>query len=118
MAMALEGDRMMLVYEQKTSGIKLVPDGVALVDEMELIMAMSKDPSVYLVTKTIQPGQTYIDLYKSDLVRDGDQMSKSADDCEKKVAETPWRAWLGFEWEGHSFTELSILTIAPNHAVA
>ncbi|KAK4556579.1 hypothetical protein LTR86_006150 [Recurvomyces mirabilis] len=114
--MTFEGDRMMLVYEHKTSGPKLVPDGVALTDEMELHHGHVQ--GVYLVTKTIQPGQTYIDLYKSDLMRDGDQMSKSADDGEKKVAETPWRAWLGFEWEGHSFTELTILTIAPNHAVA
>lgn len=35
------GDRMMLVYEHKTNGRNLVPEGVSIMSEEDIVMAIS-----------------------------------------------------------------------------
>ncbi|TKA53920.1 hypothetical protein B0A55_11974 [Friedmanniomyces simplex] len=63
-----DADRMMLTYEHKANGRKLVPNGVSIMSEFDIIIPMSEHPDVHLVTKPIQAGQTHIDLFKADLL--------------------------------------------------
>lgn len=71
-----------------------------------------------MLTKAIQAGQTHIDLYKVDLLTDDQKAAavpvKAATNREAEIEnvseEVPWRVFLGYEWEGHSFEELVILT--------
>lgn len=68
-------------------------------------------------TKTIQAGQTHIDLYKADLVPPQEQKRAAVEAKTDGREECPWRVFLGHGWEGHSFEELVILTPeAPKRA--
>ncbi|TKA76669.1 hypothetical protein B0A55_02611 [Friedmanniomyces simplex] len=92
----------------QANGRKLVPNGVSIMSKFDIVIAMSEH--VYLVTKPIQAGQTHIDLFKADLLDPTEQYGnpRSAKFGGKEV--TPWRAFLGHEWEGHSSEELTIPT--------
>lgn len=139
-----DADRMYLVYEHKTNGRKLVPDGVSIMSEEDIVLAMSTrklhsllawaqvhrllqnlsadastDSDIYMVIKTINPGSTHIDIYKADLLRDHEKaeaLTKAKSGATDKVGggekieEVPWKVFLGYQWEGHSFDELVILT--------
>ncbi|KAK5112552.1 hypothetical protein LTR85_011244 [Meristemomyces frigidus] len=114
-------ERMLLVYEHKTQGRKLVPDGVSIMSEEDIVMAISAHPDIAMVTKAIEVGQTHIDLYKADLLTEvqkshvreaakGSKDRKAKAETSAGAEEIPWRVFLGHEWEGHSFEELVILT--------
>ncbi|KAK3709135.1 hypothetical protein LTR37_011114 [Vermiconidia calcicola] len=112
MATSFAGDRMMLVYEHKTNGRKLVPNGLSIMDEEGIVMIMSGNPDICMVTKAIQPSVTSVDLYKIDLMSEDEKAAavkvtgiEKPDDKE----EVPWKVFFGHEWEGHSFNELVIL---------
>ncbi|KAK5698887.1 hypothetical protein LTR97_006536 [Elasticomyces elasticus] len=106
---------MMLVYAHKPNGRGLVPNGVSLMTEYEIIMSMScyADDGVYMLTKPIKAGQIQLDLYKVDLLTEDEKNDKALPEGVKNKEDTPWRVFLGHEWEGHSFTELTILAVKP-----
>ncbi|KAK3714429.1 hypothetical protein LTR37_007735 [Vermiconidia calcicola] len=112
MARSFASDRMMLVYEHKTNGRKLVPNGLSSMDEEGIVMIMSGNPDICMMTKAIQPGVTSVDLYKIDLMSE-DQKTAAAKvtGLEKPgdKEEVPWKVVFRHEWEGHSFNELVIL---------
>jgi hypothetical protein len=60
-----------------------------------------------MVTKAIKPGSTSIDIFKSDL-ETADSVEKEENGGEVKE-EIPWRTFLGHEFIGHIFEELTIL---------
>ena len=76
------------------------------------------DPDIIMVTKPIKTGQVQVDIFKHDLVADGTEAAKPKDDevPKTKSEEVPWKTFLGHEWEGHSFTEIVILTPGPSIA--
>ncbi|KAK4540387.1 hypothetical protein LTR36_009244 [Oleoguttula mirabilis] len=120
-------ERIMLVYEHKANGRKLVPDGVSIMSEEDIVMAISAHPDIIMLTKAIEAGQTHVNLYKADLLTDAEKAAapEPAKTIKSKATkagtaneEVPWRVFLGHEWEGHSFQELVILTPDPNQAVA
>ncbi|KAK4963430.1 hypothetical protein LTR10_001059 [Elasticomyces elasticus] len=106
---------MMLVYAHKPNGRSLVPNGVSLMTEYEIIMSMScyADDGVYMLTKPIKAGQTQLDLYKIDLLTADEKKDEALPEAVKKKEDTPWRVFLDHEWEGYSFTELTILAVKP-----
>ncbi|KAK5687246.1 hypothetical protein LTS10_001384 [Elasticomyces elasticus] len=106
---------MMLVYAHKPNGRSLVPNGVSLMTEYEIIMSMScyADDGVYMLTKPIKAGQIQLDLYKVDLLTADEKNDKALPEGVKNKEDTPWRVFLGHEWAGHSFTELTILAVKP-----
>ena len=130
--MSADDEPMMLIYEHKTRGRHLVPGGVALLTEFDIIMLMSAsaslnlprasfqvadartNPDIHMATKIIPAGATTIDLYKADFLRP-EEKAAAADRAastttESTEAEGAWRVFLGYEWAGHGFEEFHILT--------
>jgi hypothetical protein len=72
----------------------LVPNGVSIMGEEELVMAMSMHSDIYMVTKAIEAGQVQIDLYKADLLRDDEREKLNASGELGKMMgkkdEVPW----------------------------
>lgn len=78
----------------------------------ERTLTVKADPDVRMVKKAIEPGQTTIDIYKAGLFTDEQKTIARANVGEQKYTEeVPWKCWLGSELEGHSFDELTILTL-------
>ncbi|KAK5164906.1 uncharacterized protein LTR77_009570 [Saxophila tyrrhenica] len=108
----MDGERLMLVYGHKTNGLKLVDNGVSILDELALVTILSEYPEIQMVTKAITPGKTSFPIYKADL--DVEKTSKQTK--EEVKDEVPWMGFLGLHWAGHSFEEVTILS--PNPAFA
>ncbi|KAK5129513.1 hypothetical protein LTR08_003204 [Meristemomyces frigidus] len=121
----MESERMMLVYEHKTKGRKLVPGGVSIMSEEDIVMVISAHPDIVVINLPIKAGQTHIDLFKADLIADtqSTEAAKKANTTTTTTTneiceEVPWRVFLGYEWVGHSFEELVILTPDPARSAA
>ena len=72
------------------------------------------DPDIHMATKLIPASATTIDLYKANFLRP-EEKAAAADRAastttESTEADVPWRVFLGYEWAGHGFEELHILT--------
>lgn len=71
-----------------------------------------------MTTKAITPGKTTFEIDKADLIGNecaGQQdavrgaVSDRASEQTKTADKVPWKYFLGHEWEGHSFDEITIL---------
>ena len=77
-----------------------------------------------MINKAIEAGQIRIDLYKADLLTDTEAIDASVSAKRpvtttkdaKAGEEVPWRVFLGHEWAGHSFEELTVLTLDTTQA--
>ena len=107
--------RMFLVCEHKTNSRQLVPNGLSILDEEAIVMIISGNPDVRMVTKAIQPGCTSVDIYKIDLVPEEQKTAFEKKLKAKGQEEVPWKEFLGHAWEGHSFKEMTILV--PESAI-
>lgn len=72
------------------------------------------DPDIHMATKLIPASATTIDLYKANFLRP-EEKAAAADRAastttESTEADVPWRVFLGYEWAGHGFEKLHILT--------
>jgi hypothetical protein len=108
-------DRMYLVCQHKTNSRQLVPNGLSILDEEAIVMIVSRNPDIRMITKAIQPGCTSVDIYKIDLVPDAEKTAFEKKLKAKGKEEVPWKEFFGHEWEGHSFEELMILV--PESAI-
>ena len=110
--------RMYLVCEHKMNGRKLIPNGLSILDEAGLVMIISANPDIQMITKAIKPGCTSVDIYKHDLVPEAERaafMEKAKRDGKGKGGEVPWKEFFVYAFEGHSFDEVVLLV--PESAV-
>ena len=109
---------MYLVCEHKTDGRNLIPNGLSILDEEGLVMVISANPDIQMITKAIKPGCTSVDIYKHDLVQEAEKaaiMEKAKRGDGTKGEEVPWKEFFGHAFEGHSFDEVVLLV--PENAV-
>ncbi|KXT09703.1 hypothetical protein AC579_8948 [Pseudocercospora musae] len=103
-------DKILLVYEHKTKGRKIIPNGTAMLSELDLIMLTSEYCDVIIRKKAIKPGSTSIEILKTDLMDEDEKAAAMAKGV--KAEEVPWMTFLGHEFEKHRFEELTILALA------
>ena len=123
----MEGEQFFLTYEHRANGRNMVPDGLSLMTEFDLVVVMSQrkcsspfnlgpitdkftDDDIRKVEKKITPGCTSIEIYKADLMTEEEKVAAAkAKKADGEQAECPWMVFLGHNFEGHSFEELTIL---------
>ncbi|KAF7191078.1 hypothetical protein HII31_07593 [Pseudocercospora fuligena] len=107
-------DKILLVYEHKTKGRKIIPNGTAMLSELDLIMLTSEYSDVIIRKKAIKPGSTSIEILKTDLMDEEEKAAAVAKGV--KTEEVPWMTFLGHEFEKHGFEELTIVALAQDAA--
>ncbi|KAK4503903.1 hypothetical protein PRZ48_004818 [Zasmidium cellare] len=99
-----------LVYEYKCNGRNIVPHGLSVLHEEDLVLQLSMHDDVRVVKKAIKPKSTSVDIYKTDLMTEEEK--KAAAKAKKggeANEEVPWRAFLGHDWVNHEYTEMLIV---------
>ncbi|KXS95759.1 hypothetical protein AC578_1728 [Pseudocercospora eumusae] len=107
-------DKILLVYEHKTKGRKIIPNGTAMLSELDLVMLTSEYSDVIIRKKAIKPGCTSIEILKTDLMDEEEKAGAVAKGI--SAEEVPWMTFLGHEFEKHGFEELTIVALAQDVA--
>lgn len=105
----------MLMYEHKTTGRKIIPNVLSILDEYEIARALSfrerhlnillsaapphaiADPDLRMRSKSIAPGIPAIDLDKIDLMYKGPSPVAAKNTEQHNRHKVPWRIFLSPE---------------------
>ncbi|KAI5359525.1 hypothetical protein Slin15195_G071520 [Septoria linicola] len=94
-------------YYKATDQEQMIPKGQGIVDDMELMMALSANPGIRMCRKPITPGKTSVEIHKADLYTE--EKAELAERGDKKDESAPWMEFLGHGYSGHKISEVVIL---------